>query len=168
VVEATGATEPVTADRPGAADRAARFERFVGHHEPSLRRALTAGYGPDTGREATAAALAYAWEHFERVEAMDRPAGYLFRVGQSSLRSRREPVVFPAPPEDLPLSEPALVPALGRLSERQRVCVVLVHGYGWSHQEVADLLGVGVSSVRNHLARGLDHLRTDLGEVRDA
>jgi DNA-directed RNA polymerase specialized sigma24 family protein len=150
-------------DESGALDD---FGAFVGRCEPSLRRALTATYGPEDGRDATAAALAYAWEHFERVRAMERPIGYLYRVGQSSRRQRREPVVFPAPPDELPLGEPALVPALGRLSERQRVCVVLVHGYSWTHEEVAELLGIGVSSVRNHLARGLEHLRADLGEVR--
>jgi DNA-directed RNA polymerase specialized sigma24 family protein len=142
------------------------FDAFVAEAEPSLRRALTAAYGPEDGRDATAAALAYAWEHFDRVRAMERPIGYLFRVAQSSRRTRREPVVFPAPPAELPLGEPGLVPALGRLSERQRVCVVLVHGYAWTHEEVGDLLGIGVSSVRNHLARGLQHLRADLGEVR--
>jgi DNA-directed RNA polymerase specialized sigma24 family protein len=150
---------------PVRADEAA-FDAFVASCEPSLRRALTAAYGPEEGRDATAAALAYAWEHFERVRSMERPIGYLYRVGQSSRRTRREPVVFPDPPEELPIGEPGLVPALGRLSERQRVCVVLVHGYAWTHEEVADVLGIGVSSVRNHLARGLERLRAELGEVR--
>lgn len=146
--------------------RAEDFDAFVAANEASLRRALTAEFGPEDGRDAAAAAFAYAWEHFERVRTMDRPVGYLYRVGQSSRRRRREPPVFPEPPSELPLGEPTLVPALRRLSDRQRVCVVLVHAYSWTHEEVAALLGIGVSSVRNHLARGLEHLRTDIGEVQ--
>jgi RNA polymerase sigma factor (sigma-70 family) len=56
---------------------------------------------------------------------------------------------------------------LQRLSERQRVCVVLVHGYGWTHQEVADLLGISPSSVQNHAQRGLARLRDAIGMVVD-
>jgi RNA polymerase sigma factor (sigma-70 family) len=63
--------------------------------------------------------------------------------------------------------EPALPQALQRLSERQRVCVVLVHGYGWTHQEVADLLGISPSSVQNHAQRGLARLRDAIGMVVD-
>ena len=38
------------------------FTEFVQSVEPRLRLALMAGYGPERGREATAEALAYAWE----------------------------------------------------------------------------------------------------------
>jgi DNA-directed RNA polymerase specialized sigma24 family protein len=41
--------------------------------------------------------------------------------------------------------------------------VVLVHAYGMSHSEAADLLGLKRSSIQNHLERGLEKLRTDLG-----
>lgn len=58
--------------------------------------------------------------------------------------------------------EPRLGPALARLSERQRVAVVLVNGYGWMFAEVADVLGIKVTTVQNHLNRGLDHLRAAL------
>ena len=59
------------------------FEAFVAAHETRLRRALVAAYGIERGREALAEALAYAWEHWERVAAMEHPVPYLFRVGQS-------------------------------------------------------------------------------------
>lgn len=147
------------------------FESFVEEHEPRLRRALIAAYGPQDGRDATAAALAYAWEHWEQVSVMDNPAGYLYRVGQTSRRSRQEPPAWLAGVSaagdggDGPAVEPALLPAMRDLTEHQRQAVLLVHGYGWTHDEVAGMLGIGVSSVRNHLRRGLDHLRTALGEV---
>jgi DNA-directed RNA polymerase specialized sigma24 family protein len=65
------------------------FRAFVAAVEPRLHRALVAHYGWEAGREATADALAYAWEHRSKVLSMANPAGYLFRVGQSSLRRRR-------------------------------------------------------------------------------
>ena len=64
------------------------FEAFVATHERRLRQALTASFGIDRGREAAADALAYAWEHWDRVAAMANPAGYLFVVGRDRDRRR--------------------------------------------------------------------------------
>jgi DNA-directed RNA polymerase specialized sigma24 family protein len=98
---------------------------------------------------------------------MDRPVGYLFRVGQSASRRwqwRRprwhEPVPPPAGGE--PWVEPGLPKALAALTQHQRVAVVLCHGFEWTHREVADLLGVSPSTVQNHVERGLTKLRRDL------
>jgi len=80
------------------------FARFVEDAEPRLLRALVGAFGSEVGREAARDALAYAWEHWSRVEGMDNPVGYLFRVGQSRSRSyRRDRALFPeVPPRDLP------------------------------------------------------------------
>lgn len=139
------------------------FSVFVEIDGPRLERALTAVYGPDRAADATAEGLAYAWEHWSRVRAMTNPAGYVYRVARSRGRQRRTAVVFPAPDPGLPWIEPGLGAALTRMPEKQRVCVLLVHGWDWTHPEVAGLLGVGVSTVRNHLARGLSRLRAELG-----
>ena len=144
------------------------FDRFFADAEPRLRRALVARYGSDVGRDATSEALAYAWEHWDRVRSLDNPLGYLYRVGQS--RSRRfipRRVGFPAPVErGLPWVEPALPLALRSLSGRQRQAVVLVEAFGYTHDEVATLLGISRSTVQNHVERGLTKLRTIL-EVDD-
>lgn len=107
-------------------------------------------------------ALAYAWEHWERVRLMENPAGYLYRVGVSRVRRwRRLPPAFPPPPDgEMPWVEPGLPRALGRLSERQRVAVVLVHCLGWTQNEVAGLLGVSRGSGQTHLERGLQTRRS--------
>ena len=139
------------------------FEAFYRDAEPKLRRALVAALGPEPGREAAAEALAYACEHWERVRGMDKPVGYLYRVGQTRSRSRREPVGFPVPAEvGMPWVEPGLAGALAALSEHQRVAVVLAHGFGWTHREVGDVLGVAPSTVQNHVERGLANLRAAL------
>lgn len=140
------------------------FTRFVKHCEPKLRVALLAAYGPERGREATAEALAFAWEHWDRVRVMSRPVGYLFRVGQSKSRNRLRPRpdwVSPTNPE--PLVEPELPAALHNLSRKQRMAVVLVHAYGWTQHEAAEVMAVSESTVRTHLNRGLGKLRTALG-----
>jgi DNA-directed RNA polymerase specialized sigma24 family protein len=44
--------------------------------------------------------------------------------------------------------------------------VVLVHGYGWRQAEVARLLEINPSTVRDYLNRAIDRLRNEL-EVSD-
>lgn len=141
----------------------ADFGSWYASVEPRLRAALVARYGPDRGRDAAASALAWAWEHWDRTSAMDNPVGYLYRVGQSSARRRRQGWL-PAPdPDRDPVVEPALPEALAKLPVKQRTVVVLVHGYGWSLAEVAELQGISKSSVQTHLARGVTRLRRRLG-----
>jgi hypothetical protein len=43
------------------------FESFADDARLRLRRALVARYGPGVGAEATADAIAYAWQHWNRV-----------------------------------------------------------------------------------------------------
>ena len=71
------------------------------------------------------------------------------------------------PPEHRePWIEPKLPVALERLSVKQRTAVVLVHCFGWSLSEAADLTGVGKSTLQTHLDRGMARLRAEL-EVSD-
>jgi len=142
------------------------FRAFVIATEPRLHRALAAALGWDRGREATADALAYAWEHWPKVRALTNPAGYLYRVGQSSARRRKVPVLFERPDGAERLYEPTLLRLLSELPERQRVAVVLVHGFNWTTREVADLTGLALTTVHTHLERGLTKLRSAL-EVAD-
>lgn len=118
---------------------AERFTAFVEDVGARVRQALIAAYGPEVGAEATAEAFVYAWERWERVGMMDNPAGYLYRVGQSkSRRYLRRPVVLPMVPDSAqPWVEPGLPGALRRLSEQQRMTVLLCHGISWTRTEVA-------------------------------
>jgi DNA-directed RNA polymerase specialized sigma24 family protein len=140
------------------------FTRFIKETEPRLSYALAAAYGPEVGAEATADALAFAWEHWERIERMGNPAGYLYRVGQSrSRRYRRPKVLFPrATPDAATHIEPALPRALEDLTHNQRVAVTLIHALGWTEREAADLMGISRSTLRTHAERGLNHLRAEL------
>lgn len=142
------------------------FSVFVSEVEPRLRAALVASFGPEVGREMTAEALAYGWEHWDRVGGLENPAGYLYAVGRSKGRRlrRRRPVVLPGVPLGVdPWIEPGLPAALASLTEQQRTVIALHHGYEWSLGEVADMLGVSKATVQNHQRRGLNKLRRRLG-----
>jgi DNA-directed RNA polymerase specialized sigma24 family protein len=145
----------------------AAFTAFVTEAEPRLRRAFTLLRGADSGGDATAEALAWAWEHWADVRAMGNPVGYLYRVGSSKTRYREQRFPQAPAPTDGPGFEPGLVPALARLSVRQRTAVVLVHGCGWTHQEVADALELSRSSVGTHVERAMAQLRNELGVETD-
>jgi len=159
------ATEPVAASSDGASAEASwpDFEAFVREAEPRLSRALAAAYGFEDGRDATAEALAYAFEHWARLQHVANLPGYLFRVGQSRGRRRRQPVIFAVAECTDYAFEPGLPQALASLTQRQRLAVVLVHGYGYTLREVAELTGIRPTTVQNHLARGLARLRSRMG-----
>jgi len=146
----------------------ADFEAFVKDVEPRLSRAFAAAYGFEDGRDATAEALAYAFEHWDRLQHIGNLPGYLFRVGQSRSRRRRQPVVFAVPDSTDHAFEPGLPAALGSLTQRQRLAVVLVYGYGYTLREVAELTGTRPTTVQNHLARGLARLRSRMGVSDDS
>jgi RNA polymerase sigma-70 factor (ECF subfamily) len=145
------------------------FEDFAETARSRLRTALSAHYGTEIGADAAAEALAYAWEHWPRVGLMANPVGYLYRVGQSAaqseLRRGRRPALPPVPPALIDAVDPELPRALLELSPQQRAAVLLVHAHGWTLTEAAEALSVGVSTLRNHLARGLDRLRRTLGDT---
>ena len=145
-------------------DSFARWYRTV---EPRLRTALTAAFGPDRGLEATAEALAWAWEHQDRLSTLRSPVAYLYRVGQSRTRLRKKRVIHWRSEWSEPWFEPALGRGLAALTERQRVAVVLIHGYGWKFSEVAELLAIKITTVQNHLDRGLAGLRSALEVTAD-
>ena len=146
-----------------ASDATESFTIFMKEIEPQLRHALVAVFGQEHGREATAEALTYAWEHWHRVGAMENPAGYLYRVGRSRRPRSEVPLFAPVPTHRLPEVEPGLPAALGSLSEKQRVAVVMVHAYGWTRHEAASLLDVTISTLDTHLLRGVAKLRNALG-----
>lgn len=142
------------------------FEEFFRNVERPLRFALAARFGFDVGSEATSEALVYAWENWERIGGMERPDGYVYRVGERvgrRLSNRREPVDLVRAEGTDPLVEPGLPSALAGLTGRQRTVVILVHALGWTQSETAEFLSLSTSSVQRHLERGMKKLRRELG-----
>jgi RNA polymerase sigma factor (sigma-70 family) len=157
---------------PDEVDESAKsdFDAFVQTEGARLRRVLVAHYGMDVGFDVAGDALAWAWEHWARVQEMENPTGYLYRVAQSSARRhRRWRSAVVLPPERVPANESAFEPkleqALLSLKPAQRVAVVLVYGLGWKYKDAAAAMSIPVTTVRNHLARGMARLRREIGEI---
>lgn len=149
----------------GALSGLTEFERFFADSEPRLRRALVAALGPDRGAEATAEALAWAFEHQDRLNGIGHQLRYLYRVGVSRTRPRRMRLPWRSPGEAPAYDvEPELWAALMKLTISQRTAVVLIDGFGWHLSEVAELLSQSVSTVNTHHRRGLSRLRALLGD----
>lgn len=146
------------------------FEGFVESSGNKLRHAFAARYGAERGADAYAEALGYAWANWDRVQQLDDPIPYLFTVGRSRTRRRipRRAALFLPTAVDprQPDYEPALLTALATLTARQRTSVLLVVALGWTHAEVADLLGVQKATVQTHVDRALVALRAALN-VKD-
>jgi DNA-directed RNA polymerase specialized sigma24 family protein len=143
------------------------YDSFVAEHRPRLLQVLVARFGIEVGADATADAMAYSFEHWDRIEPMTNPLGYLFRVGQTSARKQfrwSRSFALPEPePSRLPDVEPGLARALMKLDHEQRVMVMLVHGHDWSYAEVAAVFDVTVTKIRNDLFSAMQKLRKQLG-----
>jgi RNA polymerase sigma factor (sigma-70 family) len=146
------------------------IDAWIGEIASALRRALVARYGLVDGSDAAAEAVAWAWEHRDRLATMANPTGYLFRVGQSSLRDRRRrerrrvDLLPAAVARDMPEVDEELFKVLRRLTPDQRVAVVMVCMYGFTYRNVAEMLEVSETVVTNHVHRGLARLRRLLPE----
>ena len=155
-----------TDDAPGRSE----FGEFVETVEVRLRSALMATFGPTDGRAAAVDALSWAWENWDRVRSLENPAGYLYRVGRTAAhrdRGRPQPVTERGVHIDDPAVSPELVAALANLSAQQRTVVILVHAFGWTHRETAELLEMSPSSVQTHVERGLSRLRDQVDHYRE-
>ena len=84
----------------------------LGHNHPRLVRALAPVRGEEAA-DGAAEALAYAWEHWDRVAGMVNPAAYLFVVVGNQHRRRfrnrfTKPVFDVGPAHRQPWCEPGL------------------------------------------------------------
>ena len=145
------------------------FDALIADAQVRLRRAFVARYGVDLGLDACSESIAWAYANRARLLSMANPVGYLYRVGQTAVRTqvrwKRSPML-PAEvaDHDLPLPDDGLHVAMAKLKRDQRCAVMLVHAYGYPYNEAAALLDIPVSTLKNHLNRGLARLRQLLEE----
>jgi len=152
--------------------RRAEYDRVVSPIVGRVQRGLIAQFGIEVGGEVASDVVLWAWEHIERLSDVQNPAGFLFRVGQSAARRhcrwQRDRARFPATPgwvaDNAPELDDEVLDAMRSLKASQRVAVLLVHGYGFTYREVADLMQLSEPAVTNHIHRGLSRLRYLLKE----
>lgn len=139
---------------PAGASPSLDLERLLVEARPRLVRGLLALRGHTGAADAAAEAIAWGWEHGEKLVAMQNPVGYLYRVAVTRSMPKRKPTLPPVDVAQMPDIEPKLIPALHELPERQRAAVWLVHACDWSYSEVGAALDIGTSTVGTHVTRG--------------
>ncbi|HMT23965.1 MAG: sigma-70 family RNA polymerase sigma factor [Microthrixaceae bacterium] len=146
---------------------------FRSEHDPLLRLCWAMVSNREQARDVAQEAMCRAYERWDRLgEPGSNPAGWVRTVALNLVRSqwRREqtrsaaavPVV--ASYEDPPCTDPELVAALARLSNRQREAVVLHHLLDLDVAGCAAAMGIAASSVKAHLQRGRAALEVALGD----
>ena len=127
----------------------------------------------DEAEEIVQDAFLAVWERWDRVRAMERSTGYLYRTAMNRFRSRRRHLACVAkrglpfrssedPYEAIDLHD-EVVHAIRGLSPHQRAAVVLTELLEYSSDEAADLLGVRPSTIRNLAAQARSSLRRAMG-----
>ncbi len=106
-------------------------------------------------------------EVHRRFDEIHRPGAYLRTTVVSRCRStlRRRRVMQmhpPEPPEDLPARASDLWDVLHKLSEDQRLAVVLRYYGQYRGSEIAEIMDIPGATARSHLKRGLAALRKEL------
>jgi RNA polymerase sigma factor (sigma-70 family) len=156
----------------GMADRAG-FEGFYRNHMARVVRGCTLVLLDQSAAEDVAAeAFARLWSKWGQIESDDHAGGFVFKTAMRlcARRARRRELVGRVPDRNAEdeigrsLDRQEILGALGHLPVRQRQAVVLRDWAGMQTREVAKLLGIRDSTVRVHLARGREGLRTALRE----
>src|SRR5512132_3622245 len=157
---------------PEAAD-ASTFEAFFLAQHERLFQALYLLTGDRFEADDLAhEALLRTYERWDRVSAMDSPAGYVYRTALNLYRSRLRSLLvrmrrgFAAVSSEDP-SEPVSAShdirmAITGLPRGQREAVILVGGLGLESAEAGRVLGIDASSVRGRLHRARATLQEEL------
>ena len=167
---------------PAAEERPARLHGVLRRGAPGLFKALYFV----TGNRADAAELMQdaflkLWERWDRVDRIDDPTGYLFRVALNGSRMRAR-AARPGHAEagagrlDRPTRSTRSTSGedvhrmLLELSPRQRAALVLLDLYGYGSEEAARIMGIRPSTVRALATQGRAVLRKQearMAELRE-
>jgi len=162
---------------PEPVSDARRFEEFFEAESWTLYRRLCLVTGNrHEAEEVMQDAFISVLEHWDRISAMENPTGYLYRTAFHVVhkRSRRAAralrhVVHARPDVDefaAADDRQIVLRALGKLSRRQRVAVVLTELLGYSSEEAAGIMASRAVTVRVLASQGRAAMRRML-EDRD-
>lgn len=154
----------------------AEFEWLFRAAYPSVRRSVYL-VTRDVGRaeEVTQDAFVRLYEKWSTVSGYEHPEAWVRKVAirmaiRAVARDRRRPVLESASATPIPDAEPpdvALADAVSGLTPMQRAAVVLYYFEDRPVLEVARVLQVSESTVKQHLHRARSRLAAVLGEEVD-
>ncbi len=152
------------------------FEQWYRREHPLVLTALAlAGGDVEIAREATDEAFVRACERWAKVQVMDSPGGWLYRVALNELRRRmrrqtlerellrRQPQrsTIDAPS---PIADPKVWDAVRALPRRQRSAVALRYVLDLTEREVAATMGISRGAASATLTSARKSLQETLGE----
>jgi len=149
-----------------------RDDEIYRSHAPELVRYANSLVGPNDAADVVSSAVLKAFTS-KSWPSVENPRAYLYRSVLNEVRSQhrsrmrrlaREQRV--ASPEGVTMPEvrPEVLAALGALSARQRAAAYLTYFEDLDEKTVAERLGISAGSVRRHLGRAREKLRTILDE----
>jgi RNA polymerase sigma-70 factor (ECF subfamily) len=169
---------PVMNDGEAAAlgEATVSFEEFFRNEHAALFRALCLVTGSrDEAEDVMQEAFMKVYERWDRVAAMERPQGFLYRVAMNEFRSRYRRAMralrraaAPSAPDDAfeaVEDRDVVIRSLGVLIPQQRAAIVLTSLLGYSSEEAGRMLGMQPSTVRALGTRARDVMREKVGEV---
>ena len=169
------AVEVVEIEQANTAPAFVSFEEFYRDQRAPIARALALTLrDTQLASEAVDEAMARAYQRWSRVQALDNPGGWVYRVGLNWSRSilrrahRAAPtwVTSSAAVADVGSAlDPAIDRALARLSIEQRAVVVCRLLIGYSEAQTAAALGVRPGTVKSRLARATTRLQSLLSPL---
>jgi RNA polymerase sigma-70 factor (ECF subfamily) len=153
------------------------FEEFYREQRANIARALAVTLrDTQLASEAIDEAMARAYQRWGRVQALDNPGGWVYRVGLNWSRSIVRRAMRPAPTWitndgtviDGTGLDPSIDKALAELSIDQRAVVVCRLLIGLSEAQTAEALNLRPGTVKSRLARGTARLQNLLSPLDPA
>jgi RNA polymerase sigma-70 factor (sigma-E family) len=147
------------------------FEEFVSARlEPLLRYATALSCDPHLAQDVVQEVMLRAQVRWSRIGPMANPSAYVKRmVTNEYLSWRRHKARKDVALADLEpaLADPtahyderdAMLAKIACLPRKQRACVVLRYYEGCSDDEIAEIMGCRVTTVRSHISRAIATLR---------
>lgn len=159
---------------PAPLTEARRFEEFFEAESRTLYRRLCLVTGNrHEAEEVMQDAFISVLERWDRVSRMENPTGYLYRTAfhevhkrsRRAARSVRHFALMRPEVDDFAAADDREVVrrALGKLSRRQRVAVVLTELLGYSSEEAGAIMGARPVTVRVLASQGRATMRQMLG-----
>jgi RNA polymerase sigma-70 factor (ECF subfamily) len=146
---------------------ATEFAELYRVEAPRLWRAMLAfTANPEVASDVVAEAFAQC---LRRGSAVRAPALWLwkaaFRIASGELLDGKRASTWHETSTEHEMPDLDLMLALGRLSPRQRLTVILHYYAGYSTPEIAGIASISAATVRVHLMQARRRLREELGDI---